>query len=88
MHWAPSWTIRVLVLAGARRCALKTCGKKSELRFYAWLNLYIIFTIIYSSLHGFIWNQHIEQLLIGLLAQTVEHGTDITEVVGSNPLEA
>ena len=47
-----------------------------------------MFTIIYSSLHGFIWNQHIEQLLIGLLAQTVEHGTDIAEVVGSNPLEA
>ena len=44
-----------------------------------------IFTVIYSSLHGFIWNQHIEQLLIGLLAQTVEHGTDIAEVVGSNP---
>ena len=27
-HWAPSRTTRVLVLAGARRCALETCGKK------------------------------------------------------------
>ena len=28
VHWAPSRAIRVLVLAGARRCALKTCGEK------------------------------------------------------------
>ena len=28
VHWAPSRTNRVLVLAGARRCALETCGKK------------------------------------------------------------
>ena len=28
VHWAPSRTTRVLVLAGARRCALETCGKK------------------------------------------------------------
>ena len=28
VHWAPSRTIRVLILAGARRCALETCGKK------------------------------------------------------------
>ena len=34
VYWAPSRTTRVLVLAGARRCALETCGgKKSELRF-------------------------------------------------------
>ena len=29
VHWAPSRTTRVLVLAGARRCALETCGKKT-----------------------------------------------------------
>ena len=29
VHWAPSRTTRVLVLAGARRCALETCGKKN-----------------------------------------------------------
>ena len=34
VHWAPSRTTRVLVQAGARRCALETCGaKKCELRF-------------------------------------------------------
>ena len=34
VHWAPSQTTRFLVLAGARRCALETCGKKKcELRF-------------------------------------------------------
>ena len=27
VHWAPSRTTRVLDLAGARRCALETCGK-------------------------------------------------------------
>ena len=29
VHWAPSRTTRVLVLAGARRCALETCEKKN-----------------------------------------------------------
>ena len=34
VHWAPSRTTRVLVLAGVRRCALETCGKKKcDLRF-------------------------------------------------------
>ena len=28
VHWAPSQTTQVLVLAGARRCALETCRKK------------------------------------------------------------
>ena len=28
VHWAPSRTTWVLFLAGARRCALETCGKK------------------------------------------------------------
>ena len=28
VHWAPSRTTQVLVLAGARRCALETCEKK------------------------------------------------------------
>ena len=28
-YWAPSRTTWVLVLAGARRCALETCGKKN-----------------------------------------------------------
>ena len=43
VHYTPSWTTRVLVLAGARHCALETCGKKKcELLFKAWLNLYIM----------------------------------------------
>ena len=29
VHWTPSRTTRVLVLAGARRCALETCEKKN-----------------------------------------------------------
>ena len=29
-YWAPSRTTWVLVLAGARRCALETCGKKMQ----------------------------------------------------------
>ena len=28
VHWAPSQTTQVLVLAGARRCALEMCRKK------------------------------------------------------------
>ena len=30
VHWAPSRTTRVLVLAVARRCALRTCGEKMQ----------------------------------------------------------
>ena len=51
VHWAPSWTTRVLVLAGARLCALETSREKKkkncELHFQAWLNLYI--TLIHES---------------------------------------
>ena len=47
-----------------------------------------IFTVIYSSFYRFIWNQHNDQLPVGLLAQLVEHCTGITEVMGSNPVQA
>ena len=47
-----------------------------------------IFTAVYSPLHGFIWNQHSDQLPVGLLAQLVEHCTSIAEVMGSNPIQA
>ena len=47
-----------------------------------------IFTTVYSPLHGFIWNQHSDQLPVGLLAQLVEHCTGIAEVMGSNPVQA
>ena len=47
-----------------------------------------IFTVIYSSFYRFIWNQHNDQLPVGLLAQLVEHCTGIAEVMGSNPIQA
>ena len=47
-----------------------------------------IFPVIFSPLHTFIWNQHADQLLVGLLAQLVEHCTGIPEIMGSNPIQA
>ena len=47
-----------------------------------------IFTAVYSSLHGFVWNQHNDQLPVGLLAQLEERCTGIAEVMGSNPVQA
>ena len=47
-----------------------------------------IFTVIYSSLHGFIMNQHNDQLPIGFLAQLVEHCFGVAEVMDSNPIKA
>ena len=47
-----------------------------------------IFKIIYSPLHGFIWNQHSDQLPVGLLAQLVNHCTGIAEIMGPNPVQA
>ena len=49
---------------------------------------FYIFTVVYSPLHGFIWNQHNDQLPVGLLAQLVECCTSIAEVMGSNPVQA
>ena len=36
----------------------------------------------------FIWNQHSDQLPLGLLAELIEHCTGIAEVMGSNPVQA
>ena len=47
-----------------------------------------IFLAVYSSLHGFIWKQHNDQLPVGFLAQFVERCTGIAEVMGSNPVQA
>ena len=47
-----------------------------------------IFTVIYSSLHGFTLNQHNDQLPVGLLAQLVEHCTGIAKVMNSSPVQA
>ena len=45
-------------------------------------------TCIHTPLHGFIWNQHNDQLSVGLLAQLVEHCISITEVMGLNLVQA
>ena len=42
VHWAPSRTTRVLVLAGARRCALETCEKKNARSDFRLGSIYII----------------------------------------------
>ena len=47
-----------------------------------------IFPVIFLPLHTFIWNQHADQLPVGLLAQLVEHCTSIPEIMGSNPIQA
>ena len=44
------------------------------------MNVEVIFAVI--------WNQHSDQLLIGLLAQLVERCTGIAEVMGLNPAQA
>ena len=46
-----------------------------------------IFTAVYSPLHGFIWNQHSDQLPVGLLVQLVEHCTGIAGVMGSGSVQ-
>ena len=55
-----------------------------------WRNIYYfhIFTVIYSPLRGFIWNQHNDQLPVGLLAQLVERWTSIALVLGPNLVQA
>ena len=49
---------------------------------------FCILTAVYSPLKGFIWNQHRNQLPVGLLAQLVEHCSGIAEIMGSNPAQA
>ena len=60
------------------------------MQYLLWLRIYEshIFLTIYSSLHGFIWNQHHDQLPVGLSAQLVERCTSIAEVMGLNPVQA
>ena len=47
-----------------------------------------IFTVVCLSLHGFVWNQHSDQLPVGLQAKLVELCTGIAKVMGSNPVQA
>ena len=64
----------------------KAWKKCSEL----WLKKHIWFSYIYSHtpLWGFIWNQHNDQLPVGLLAQLVERCTSIALVLGPNLVQA
>ena len=39
-------------------------------------------------LHGYITDSQYDQLTVSLIAQLVEHCTGITEVMGSNPVQA
>ena len=43
-----------------------------------------IFTVVYSPLQGFIWNQNNDQLPVDLLVQLAERCSGIAEVMGSN----
>ena len=47
----------------------------------------LILTVIQSSLHGFITNKQKDQLPDGLLPWLLELCTNITEVMGSNPIQ-
>ena len=52
--------------------------------------IYKIFRYSQSFIHHhrFIWNQHNDQLPVGSLAQLIEHCSSITEVMGSNSVQA
>ena len=47
-----------------------------------------IFQLFIHHSTGFIWNQHKDQLPVGMLALLVEHCTGIAEVMGPNPAQA
>ena len=57
------------------------CNDIGEIIYWSLLGVKGIFTVIYSSLLGFIWTQHSNQLLVGSSAQLVEHCTGIAEVM-------
>ena len=44
--------------------------------------------ILTSETGGYVTNSQYGQLLVGLLAQLVEHCTGVAEVMGSNPVQA
>ena len=60
------------------------CEDRFQIHFLSAVHIYNfhIFAGIYLSLHGFIWNQHNNQLQVDLLAQLVERCPDIAEVTG------
>ena len=44
--------------------------------------------VLHHLQYGYITNPQHDQLLVGLIAQLIEHCTDIAEVMGSNPVQA
>ena len=74
---SPSWFFLILIT-----CLLNNVMiLQGEITYWSLLGVKGIFTIIYSSLLGFIWNQHNNQLPVSLTAQLVEHCTGIAEVM-------
>ena len=70
------------------------CDLRNEYESGLWINEHYLSSSekeawkkIDPSLHGIITNQQNDQLLIGLLAQLVEHCTGIAEFIGSNPIQ-
>ena len=81
---SPSWFFLILIT-----CLLYSVMiLQGEITYWLLLGVKGIFTVIYSSLLGFIWNQHNNQLPVGLSAQLVERCTGTAEVMGSNPVQA
>ena len=68
---SPSWFFLILITNLLNNVMIL----QGEITYWSLLGVKGIFTIIYSSLLGFIWNQHNNQLPVGLSAQLVEHCT-------------
>ena len=74
---SPSWFFLILIT-----CLLNNVMiLQGEITYWSLLGVKGIFTVIFSSLLGFIWNQHNNQLPVSLSAQLVEHCTGIAEVM-------
>ena len=54
---------------------------QGEIIYWSLLGVKGMFTVSYSLLHWFIWNQHNNQLPVSLSAQLIEHCTGIAEVM-------
>ena len=71
MHIGPGWPLTLRAMCGHNDVFAVTFifTSLSVVQIYD----FHIFTVIYSSLHRFIWNQHNDQLPVGLLAHLVGH---------------
>ena len=72
--WKKLMTSAILVFFSFFRPYFHCCSGSvhySKDKFNIHVFIYMIFTVIYSSLNRFIWNQHNDQLPVGLLAQLV-----------------